>query len=230
MKRSRRANALMSYSHDSRGAGLAVLLVLGGFLAGAPAYSASSDGWAQVRGFSAGLQLETNLIGVEDQDVNADPDQLFIDDIGRGVVLNLDYTFTPAFTLRLAVGSALHETTQMDVEAYHACSLIEAQWRFLPMNRVRPYLIGGLGGTALRMDSSGSTAETSGGMTTIGAGFLYNFTKHLLWDMSVRLDLINWSHEKFRYEHTDGTTTELKAPVNGDGRAGKFHMGLSWVF
>ncbi len=181
-------------------------------------------------GFEIGLQLLTNVIGAEDPSPENDAGQLFLDEVGRGVALTLGYALTPQVALRFSLGAARHETTQRMVEAYHSAFAIEAHYRFLPHERARPYVLGGVGGSTIALSAGAFEAEMSGAAANFGIGMLYDLTQHLIADAGVRLDLINWSTVKVTHELPGGATLELEDPVDASGSAGKFLIGILWRF
>ena len=206
------------------------LLALAASAPGAASAAAADEAWGAERGFALGLQLQTDVIGAEDPGPNAAPDQLFIEETGHGATVHVGYTFTPAFALRWSLGVAGHGTSRDAVEAYHSSSMLEAHWRFLPHERARPYLFGGLGGAVIETDAELYDSEIRGGAAVLGLGLLYNLTRHLLLDAQGRLDFINWNEAQLQLELPQGGTLELAAPVEDDGGALKFQVGVAWQF
>jgi hypothetical protein len=186
--------------------------------------------WAQDRGFSLGLQFQSNVIGASDPDADADENAIFVDETGSGATFHIGYTFVPAFNLRLAIGIARHETTREAVEAFYNSVAIEAHWRFLPQERARPYIYGALGGAGFMFDTDEYDSEVSGGVAALGFGLLYNLTRHLLIDLNTRLDLINWSEATWTRKVPGGGEVSVSAPIDDDGSAWRFQLGLAWEF
>lgn len=182
------------------------------------------------RGFSLGIRYQTSMIGAEDPPPSGDPQGLYFEEVGHGATFVLGYTFTSSFALDLALSFARHGTTQEAVEALLSSIAFEAHYRFLPAERARPYLFGGLGGSAMRVDSEGYSNEMNGGVAVLGAGVFYCLTNHLILDFSGRLDLINWDEVKVTVAVPDGGTLELAQPVDESGSAGKFQFGFRWQF
>ncbi len=210
---------------------VAIALVAGGLcVAAVPRAISAQRPWAQDRGFTIGLQYQTDVIGAEDPAPGGDPDAVFIEEVGHGLSLNLGYTITPMFALRLAMGSAIHGTNWEGVEITRGSAMIEAHVRFLPQERARPYLVGGLGGTSLIDDRKGYDVETSGGVALLGAGVLFNLTEHFVLDFSTRLEMINWNKIKIRKELPGGTEIELESPVDENGSAATFRLGFDLQF
>jgi opacity protein-like surface antigen len=189
-----------------------------------------SPEWNERRGFSLGLQFQTNIIGAEDPSPDSDPNAIFVDEVGFGGTLLIGYTFTPKVALRLSLGSAVHGTTRPGVEMTHSAAVLEAHYRFLPEERARPYVVLGLGGTSLMSTSEGVESETSGGMASVGVGLLYALTKHLLLDFTARLESINWKEQKVRTRLPGGEWVEVTDPVDDTGSSGRFLLGLVWRF
>jgi outer membrane protein W len=176
------------------------------------------------------LQYHANLVGAEDPGPASAPDQLFIDETGQGLALLGGYAFTPHFSTRLVLGTAVHRTTQSAVEVYHSSAVVEAHYRFLPRERARPYVFGGLGGSDIRSDQEGFHVQISGGVAVLGVGMLYNLTEHLVADLTLRLDQINWTTVKVTQDLPDGSSIQLQDPIEESGSAGKLLLGLVWQF
>ncbi|MFH1144263.1 MAG: outer membrane beta-barrel protein [Candidatus Eisenbacteria bacterium] len=210
--------------------GVACLIAAGA--AGAQDADRPSPGapWAQERGFVLGLQYHTNVIGAEDPGEQSTPGMLFVDEVGHGMTFIAGYNFTPAFHLRLAASVARHETTQEAVEAHYDAGLIEAQWRFLPAERARPYVFGGIGGAGVGFDTDSIDEEVRGGAVSMGLGVLYSLTRHLVLDLNTRLDLINWNERRITQELPGEGTLELESPVDGNDSAWRFQLGMEWEF
>ncbi|MBI5710658.1 MAG: porin family protein [Candidatus Eisenbacteria bacterium] len=185
---------------------------------------------AHQRGFSLGLQYQANFTGAEDPGPGSAPNQLFIEEAGNGLTFLGGYGFTPHFAMRLTAGTAAHRTTQAAVEVYQSSVVLEAHYRFLPGERARPYVFGGLGGTDIRADQEGFHVQTSGALAALGVGVLYDLTGHLAADLTARLDLINWNSVKVTQDLPDGSTVRLENPIQETGSAGKLMLGLVWQF
>jgi len=145
-------------------------------------------------------------------------------------MLNIGYTFTPHFAMRLSAGGGAHETTQQEVEAYVTSFALEAHYRFMPEERARPYLLAGLGGTTLGFTTGAFEAEARGGSAMLGMGMLYSLTQHFVFDFTARLDLINWNEIVLTQNLADGSSVELEQPVDDSGSAGKILFGFAWQF
>jgi opacity protein-like surface antigen len=214
------------------------ILRRGGYLAAAllstipRAAIASSDGALRDdgRGTILGLQLQTSVIGVEERSPDAPPNQLFVDEVGGGINLILGYGFTESFALYVSVSSAGHDTSQESVRAFYSTGTLEAAYRFLPGERVRPYLLGGLGGANVRIETDDYDSEISGGVAVLQGGVLIGLSRHLLLDAGIRLDLINWNRARLTRELPSGNTIQLESPVDDSGSAGKLLLGLAWQF
>ncbi len=196
----------------------------------AVAAAGTETGWPPGRGFFFGGQYNTDLIGAEDPGPGSDPNQLFFDEVGHGLLLHVGYSVSPAVALRLAGSAARHGTTQEGVEADNGSLVLEAHYRFLPGERARPYLFGGFGGTTIRVSTGDFDTETRGGVVDLGAGIFYGLTRHLYLDLAGRLDLVNWNEIRVTKELADGTTLELKDPVDDSGSEGRFLLGILWQF
>lgn len=208
-----------------------IALAAGGLcLAATPRAFSTPRHWGQDRGITVGLQYQTDIIGAEDPPAGADPNSVFVEEVGHGLSLNLGYTFTPMFALRLAMGSAIHGTNQEGVEITRGSGVLEAHLRFLPEERARPYLVGGLGGTRLVTDREAYDVETSGGVAVIGGGVLFNLTERFVLDLSTRLELINWEKVEVRMTTPGGTEVGLENPVDENGSAAIVRVGFDLQF
>ncbi|MBD3161258.1 MAG: outer membrane beta-barrel protein [Candidatus Latescibacteria bacterium] len=181
-------------------------------------------------GFFLGLGIHASLIGAEDPPPGDEGAGLYFDEAGPGLSIGLGYAFTPGFALKLAVAGARHETNQPSIEAAVSTAVLEAQVRLAPREPACPYLIGGLGGAAIRVDTGGYDSEVSGGVAVLGAGMLLDLTANLHLDLSARLDLINWDTVKVIREAPGGAEVRLEAPVDDSGSAAKLEAGLVWRF
>ena len=202
---------------------LGLLLVL----ATTPA-SATQHPWGQTRGISVHLQLLGNQL--DRADSPKDSTTFAISDGGQGLDLGLGYSFNSSFYLQLSGASAVHTTSQPEVEVLHSTVVLEAHWRLLPAKRGRPFLFVGLGGSSLDVKGTGTSIQASGGVSVVGAGFLYNLTHHLILDAALRVDFINWEKVTVREQLADGRWVSLDDPVEESGQAGKFRFGLRWEF
>ncbi|MCK4414764.1 MAG: outer membrane beta-barrel protein [Candidatus Eisenbacteria sp.] len=205
-------------------------ILIGSLPLAEPSAAGTEGAWAQDRGFSLGLQFQTNVIGAEDPSEEVDLNDIWLDETGGGCTLYLGYTFVPSFCLRLTLGSARHETTRDAVEAFYNTVALEAHWRFLPQERARPYVYGALGGAVFNLDTERYDSETSGGMAGLGIGLLYNVTHRLVIDFNTRLDLINWDAVNVTYQLPGGGEVGIKDPIDDEGSAWRFQLGLAWEF
>jgi opacity protein-like surface antigen len=209
---------------------LALVLAAAGMIPSAPLRAEDfAPDWSREKGVVLGLQFQTDLIGAEDPSAESPPDQIFVEEAGHGGLVHLGYTFTPRVCVRLAMGGAFHGTTIEGVEVSHSSATLEIHYRFLPGERARPYLFGGIGGATLEYRSGDFQSEVTGGVAVLGAGFLYHVTRHLLVDVAARLDSINWNEIRVR-RRVGGVWTEISDPVDDAGSAGKVLLGMSWQF
>ena len=205
---------------------LALMLIAFG---SAIAEAQGGTNWSQDRGFHLGLQFVGNFVGADDPGPSSPPNALFVEEGGGGAMLLVGYTFTPHFRLRFVGGSAQHNTNQSGVEVLHSTATLEAHYQFTPAGRARPYVFGGLGGSDLRTDQQGFRVETSGGTAVIGTGLLFNITRHLVADLTLRYDSINFNTVEVTFEQPGGTT-QLSSDIEENGSAAKLLFGLLWAF
>lgn len=179
-------------------------------------------------GVRIGFQIQAGVIAAEDPPPDHDPEEVYIENGGGGVALHLGYTFTPSFALQLAFGAVIHDTTIEGLEVAHSSVVLEAHYRFLPGERARPYLFGGLGGTTLEADVDAYESEVNGSMAIVGAGMHVFLTRHFLLDIAGRIDLINWDRIRFRHEQANGTAILLDRPLDEDGGSVELRFGILW--
>jgi len=206
------------------------LLLLLWFVVALASPAQSQEDWAQPSGFRFGLYMNGTGIGAENPPANADPDDLYLDEGGGGLSLMLGYSISRRVDVYLNLSSSEHRTTQSHIEAYYTSVIAEAHYQLLPDERVRPYLIGGLGGVGLAVDADELKSETMGGAVGLGVGMLWNLTEHLLLDSSIRIDMIDWNEVKLTRELPSGHEITLANPVDDSGGAGRLQLGLTWAF
>jgi hypothetical protein len=140
------------------------------------------------RGFFLGLKFVGASLHADESS-----SEFFVKDDGGGLQLDIGYRFNPVFMLELVVGGSTHETSDPRIEARTASIQIFAHHRFLADRPFRPYLKGGFGGYALRLESGAIAAQLNGGGIAIGGGFRFFFSPHF----SLGVDL---THNMIRYE------------------------------
>jgi hypothetical protein len=204
-----------------------MIILTAGSLATPPA-----DGtmWSQDRGFRIGLATYGNGINAVKPPAQSGASDLYLEEGGGGMSFMVGYGFSPLFALCATMSGAVHETNRDDVDATYSSFFIEGQFRFLHRERVRPYLIAGLGGAALEVDGGGYDSETDGGGMVIGAGLLWNLTHYLVLDAALRMDAISWDKVEFTRELPGGGQIVVPDPVEKDGGAGRLQVGLTWEF
>ncbi len=190
----------------------------------------SNTFWAQEKGLRLGLGLNGLGIDAKDTPASGTTDQLYLEEEGGGASFSIGYTFSPLFSLCFAVSGARHDTSVEDVEAYYSTAYIEGHFRFMPQSRVRPYLVAGLGGAALTLDHDDYDSQTTGSALGLGLGMLLNLTDHLLLDAALRLDLISWDEIEFTRQLPGGQEIRLVDPLDEEGGAGRFQLGLTYAF
>lgn len=185
--------------------------------------------WGQDRGLSIYFQLLNNQLGRTEPPTD-EITTFSITEGGKGLDLGVGYSFNPSFHLQMSAASAVHTTSQPEVDVFHTTLALEAHWRFLQEQRGRPYMFVGLGGSSLDVDRDGPTVKATGGVSLIGLGFLYNLTRRLVFDAALRADFINWNSVSVREQAPDGRWVQLDDPVEESGSAAKLRFGLRWEF
>jgi hypothetical protein len=204
---------------------VAALLALAALVPAARAGDPAS--WGQERGFSLGLKLVVDGIGVDE---TADPLDPAVDDMGGGLALVGGYSWTPNFHARLTLGSAQHGTSVSDLEVLRSFGSIEAHWRFLPDRQVCPYIFGSLGGTDLRADQGGNHVKFTGGTAGIGAGLLCGLTSRWVVDMTGRLEGINWNTAEWAVDQAGGGQLQYETGIEDSGGAARLEIGVVYQF
>lgn len=171
-----------------------------------------------------GLDFLANHAGDED-----DYQDFSIDEKGGGAALQFGYRFTPRFLLRLYLSGAKHETDYADVDVTFSGGLIEAMYLFRPDEAFRPYLFGGVGGFKAEAKEEVFTYSTEGPGASFGAGLYYWFTPHVSLHSSVRLEAVNWDKTTYSID-TGIATIEAEVPVDDEGSAAKFTLGMAFWF
>ncbi len=173
------------------------------------------------RGFSLGVTLIGSSLHV-DTDANED---LFIDDGGGGLALDVGYRFNPTFLLELCVGAANHNTSDPAIDARFEEVQVLGYYRFSPGSAFRPYLKGGFGGYGLHVEEGSISTRVEGGGVALGGGFRYFFSPHF----SIGLDL---THNIIRY---DTATVSLEGfsyewAIDEDGAATTLGLAFGYSF
>lgn len=224
-------------SHTARSRRFLVAIAFATAFLGSPAtaepvldadLSPPAAAWAR-KGFSLGLGFVSDNIGAEDPGPSSDANQLFVDEHGGGVVFRVAYAFSPQVDLGLSLAGASHATTIDELEVVHATFAFDLRYSFLPAERARPYIEGGLGGATLALNNDEYDVEVRGGVALLGAGVVYNVTRHLRLDGGARLEFINWTEVRVT-RHGESETVTLEDPVEDDGGAVKLTLGLGWAF
>jgi hypothetical protein len=190
----------------------------------------AGEGAAATDGFFLGLNLHSSHINAEDENPNAPAGSVFIDDNGGGVTFFLGYGITPSFPLRLNLSVAEHETSDSNVEFFYSSVTIEAAYLFRDGEPLRPYVLGGFGGFAVRSRVDALDFETTGPGFVVGTGIVYFLSEHFALDFALRGDLINWDKQTATLTFSNGSQAVVETPVEGDGAAGKFLFGVSVWF
>jgi hypothetical protein len=190
----------------------------------------AGSAFAATDGFFLGLDFHTSTIDAVEETAAADSIDAFIDKNGGGVAFFLGYGITPSFPLRLNLAVAEHETSDPGLEFFYSSVTIEAAYLFRNGEPLRPYLLGGFGGFAVRSRKSVYDFEVSGPGIVFGAGMFYFLTDHFALDFALRGDLINWNKEKAIVTLPNGSQVIAETPVEGDGAAAKFLFGVSGWF
>ena len=167
--------------------GVVLIAVLGSCLLVAPDV-ARAGAPEDDKGIFLGLKLGGASLHADESS-----DAFFVKDDGGGLQLDIGYRFNPVFMLELVIGGSTHETSDPSIEARTAAVQLFAHHRFLADRPFRPYLKGGFGGYALRLESGPISAQLNGGGIAIGGGFRFFFSPHF----SLGVDL---THNMIRYE------------------------------
>ncbi len=192
--------------------------------------SANEALWGQDRGFRVGLAAGGSGLSVVKPPVERGAHDLYFEDEGDGMALTVGYSFSRLFAVCATLGGATHETDREEVDAVYSSFFVESHFRFLHHERVRPYLIAGVGGAALAVDGGGYDGDASGGGMVFGAGLLWNLTRYLVLDASLRTEAVSWDDVEFTRELPGGGRVPVPDPVEEDGGSGRLQVGLTWEF
>jgi len=187
----------------------------------------SSTVWGQSRGFSLGLRYQVDGLSVDE---NPDPGQIKIEDIGAGLTLVGGYSYTPQFHTRLSIGGAQHGTNVAGLDFAHSTASLEAHFRFRPDQQVCPYLFGALGGTDVRADQGGNHVKITGGCVGVGGGLLVGLSRHIVMDVSARVEAINWDTIEWSQDQPGGGTLQYVDSVEDSGGSSRLELGFLWQF
>jgi hypothetical protein len=157
-----------------------------------------------------------------------DPDALVLEEEGRGLVLGVGYTFTPSAHLRVQLLGAGHDTSVADVDAVRLTALLELHYRLAAGSRVRPVLIAGLGATAVAVDEEAYDVTVNGAVASTGLGMLVHLADRWSLELMTRVDLINWNETRVVLDRGDGISETIADPVEEDGAAASFALGVVW--
>jgi len=186
-----------------------VILMFGFALSPASATEVRED----EKGFHLGLKLLGSSLHVDD-DEDAD---FYIKDDGGGLQLDVGYRFNPTSMLELSLGGANHETPDPGIDARIEIVQLFGHYRFSPDRAFRPYIKGGLGGYALRVDDGSAHWRVDGGGVALGGGFRYFFSPYFSLGLDITHNIIKYDRatiaiEGFSYEweiDEDGSMTSL---------------------
>ncbi len=123
---------------------------------------------------------------------DSEGDELFIKDDGGGVALDGGYRFNRSFSLELSISGANHDTSAESISAVISSVTISGYYRFSPGSAFRPYLKGGMGGYALRLEEASVTGTIEGGGVCMGGGFRFFFTPHFALGVDLTLNIIEY--------------------------------------
>ena len=183
--------------------------------------------WGQARGFSLGLRYQVDGLTVDD---SGDPSQVRIEPMGAGLSVLAGYSFTPHFHTRLTIGSSQHSTSLADLDVVRSAASLEAHYRFRPDQQVCPYLMGALGGTDVRADRGADHVRISGGTAGVGGGLLVGLARHVMMDMGLRLEAVNWDTIEWSQAQPGGGTLEYSDRVEDSGGSSRLEVGFVWQF
>jgi hypothetical protein len=204
---SREGKRITSGTRISMAAAIAVFMLFI-FSAGATAEVIEDE-----KGFHLGLKLMGSSLHAD----NETDETFFIKDDGGGLQLDVGYRFNRTFMLELCLGGATHTTSDPAIDATFAEALILGYYRFSPERAFRPYIKGGFGGYALRVEEGSVNTRLEGGGLALGGGFRYFFSPYFSLGLDlthniIRYDTAGLDVEGFSYEwaiEEDGAETSL---------------------
>lgn len=182
------------------------------------------------QGISFGLSFHSNYIGRQERSTDEPSGSVFIDERGGGLSLYGGYGFTPSFALRLSLDGSVHETTDAAIEVEHSSVVIEGMYLFRDGQLVRPYLCAGIGGFRVHSRQGSYDFATTGPGAGFGGGLEIFVAQNVALELGARVDAINWEEQRAVRTESDGSETVVKTPVEKEGGAAKFRLGVSfWI-
>lgn len=181
---------------------------------------------AQEGRWMIGLDALSSSIGKND---NAST--VVVDESAPGVGFQAGYLFTPTFMVRLYAGSADHHTNDPNVDIRFGGGTVDAVYLFSPGAKVRPYVFGGVGGFKLEsQQASALSYSAEGGGAALGAGLHVMLGRKVSLHGSLRFEAVNWNKVTATYTASNGSQAIVSTPVDENGNAAKFTVGLSvWL-
>jgi hypothetical protein len=172
---------------------------------------------AEVREDESGFHLGLKLLASSLHTDNDDDEEFYIKDDGGGLQLDVGYRFNPTFMLEVSLGGANHESSDPGIDAWLQVVQILGYYRFSPDRAFRPFIKGGLGGHALRVEEGSAHWTVEGGGVVLGGGFRYFFSSYFSLGLDITHNIIKYDRatigvEGFSYEwdiDEDGSMTSL---------------------
>lgn len=183
---------------------------------------------ADTRGFSFGLNFQGGGLSSVRDVTDGIPNSVSVEKGGGGGSLWAGWGFNDRFSLRLSLAGLGHETSEDDVTVGFGSATIEG---IVLMSRghFRPFVAGGVGIFAVGSSTEEFDFATAGPGIVAGTGFYYFLGDTFAIEVSGRGEFVNW--EETRTFYNDGRQEpEVETPIEREGTAGKFGLGVSWWF
>jgi len=172
---------------------------------------------AEVREDESGFSLGLKFMGSSLHTGSDTDEDFYVKDDGGGLQLDIGYRFNPTFMLELSLGGASHETSDPGIDAWIEVVQLFGYYRFSPERAFRPYIKGGLGGYALRVEEGSAHWRVEGGGVALGGGFRYFFSSYFSLGLDITHNIIRYERatigiEGLSYEYEideDGSMTSL---------------------
>ncbi len=185
----------------------------------------SSKAFASQRGFQLGIQFGRTALGGRTE--SGSEGDLVIERRGTTAALRVGYQFTPQVALTLDMSGSSHPTNFNLEPANYVSMGLELRYQFVTGSRLQPFVMGGLGVSAVVFYGTGFESRITGVVALLGGGLQLHLSRHWRVELAARGDFINWSRREF-LRLSDGE--RLSDPVSAEGSAARLGLGLVWAF
>lgn len=183
---------------------------------------------ADTQGFGFGINFQGGELSSVRNVTDGIPNSVSVEEGGGGGTLWAGWGFNDRFSLRLALAGIGHETSEEDVTVGFGSATIEGVV-LLSRGHFRPFVVGGFGAFAVGSTTDEFDFATAGPGIVAGTGFYYFLGDTFAFEVSGRGEFVNW-RETMTFYNDGRQEPEVETPIEREGTAGKFGVGLSWWF